>query len=190
MAVQTDIPTSVTLTVAIIAASATIIAAFIAAWSAISAKRSETQAARARDLENRLAEQKYKTYKPMIEFLRDIQDSEKAQKLLKNGTAKKKITEFITWISIYGSDEAVIAFHNFMQASYNQSPAALLLRFYAEFVIAARKDIGSSDTKVTAAHILGMKITDLYQKGFVEPITLPMNKVYKKLGWVPPWRKA
>ena len=87
-ATSTSTGTVIPLIVALIAAIATVIAAVLAAWSARSARRSDAQAAHARDLESRLADKKYQTYEPMINLLRDIQDAEKATKALEDGSAK------------------------------------------------------------------------------------------------------
>lgn len=179
--------TSASVTVAVIAAIATIIAAFIAAWSARSARRSDEQAARAKELENRLAEQKFQTYKPMLELLRDLLDTEKSKNLVDNPKVKETLTDFITWIGIFGSDKSVEAFHNFMQAAYNSPPPEILMRFYGELVIAARQDIAYPETKIKAVHILGMKMNDLYSQDIANALTLPADEAYKKFNWQPPW---
>ncbi len=183
--VQPD--TQTTLIIAGIAAFATIIAAIIAAVSAISARRSDSQASRIRDLENRLAEKKYETYKPMLDMLQESIDKGTTGQLLNNEDVKSKMSKFITWISIFGSDDAVKAFHNFRQASFSPPTALVFLRLYVEFILAARRDMGYADTKVTPAQIIGMRIDDLYKDGNADAVTLPIDKVYEKFDWAPPW---
>lgn len=59
-----------------------------------------------------------------------------------------------------GVDDAVARYEHFMQSTYKDAPAPVLLRLYADFVLAARKDMGDPETQLTVEHILGMKIKD------------------------------
>jgi hypothetical protein len=180
------------LLVASVPAVAALVAAIVAARAAKSSKASEHQAQRMRDLENRISERKYNTYKPVIDTLRDLFDKDKSARLSTDPRASKefqdKIADFAIWVAIYGSDESVSAFHNLMQASYHAAPPHVLVRFYADFVLAARRDIGYPDTDVTAADVLGTRITDLYQNAdFLAIATQPIEETCRRVGWTPPW---
>lgn len=168
-------------------ASAT--AALIAARSARSVKRSEAEAQRIRDLENRISERKYEIYQPIIQALGDVFDLEKAEEMKKGGTndLTDMLRKFATWITIYGSDEAVRAYHNFMQGAFNEAPTLVTMRLYADLMLAARRDIGA-DTTVTPAQLFGMRLTDLYIEGDIhKAMTLPFLELCKRESWSPPW---
>jgi len=178
----------ITILVAGIAAAAAITAAIVAALSARSTKRLELQAQRARELESRISERKIEIYKPMIEMLgRAISPS-----VLENPSASEenseKIAEFSTWIAIYGSDDTIKIYHNFMQAAFNQAPVLVASRLFAEFIIAARRDIGYPDTTVTALHLMGMRVNDLYSEDeYRLAMSLPFEELCQQENWEPPW---
>jgi hypothetical protein len=110
------------LAIAAIPAFASIGAAIIAARAARDARRSDAEAQRARDLEARNSERKYEIYEPMINMLRDVLTAG-GNVGIDEGEVRTKMADFATWISIYGSDDAVEAFHNIMQAAYTSAPA-------------------------------------------------------------------
>ncbi|MFI7022222.1 hypothetical protein ACIBMZ_05810 [Micromonospora sp. NPDC049900] len=165
---------------------AAVIAAVIAGLYARSSKVSEHEAQRVRDLESRIADRKYETYRPMIILIGDMLDSRKVAEL--GDTIPDRLREFATWASIYASDEAFRAFRNLMQASFAGSPAPILLRLYAEFVLTARRDIGRSDTTTTAEDVLGVRITDIYASdGLLWAVREPFEEVCRRVDWTPPW---
>ncbi|MFI0199865.1 MULTISPECIES: hypothetical protein [Streptomyces] len=143
----------------------------------------ELDAQRIRDLEARNSEKKYDTYKPMINLLKDALD----RRTIDPETFRTSISDFATWVAIYGSDEALSAFHNFMQASYGSPPPVILMRLYADFVIAARRDIGYPDTQVTRLQFLGIRISDAYSNSAFREIDKPFSELCRNVGWNPPW---
>lgn len=171
--------------------AAAIIAAVVAGVFAFRTRRHETQASRIRDLENRNAQRKHETYEPIISAFGDILDpAKKDQRDAILAKATPLITKFNTWISIYGSDEAVTAWHNYRQAAFSGVPTALTLRFYADFVLAARRDLGSPDSEVTRTQILGMRVNDLYTSDSDLRSTLedePLSEVAARHSWTVPW---
>ncbi|MET7487187.1 hypothetical protein [Streptomyces sp. NPDC005538] len=172
-----------TLAVATIPATASVCAAIIAARAAKLAKRAEISAQHLRDLENRISEKKYDVYKPMINLIRDMLD----RRQLDEEDSRARISDFSTWVSIYGSDEAVRAFHNFMQAVYHDPPVTVLMKLYADFVMAARRDMGYAETEVLQAHLLGMKISDIYDNALLRNIDAPLAQICREANWIPPW---
>lgn len=170
---------------AALAAMAAIVAAVLSAKAANRSKLAELESVRIAGLENRLAERKYDTYEPMIELLRrmlegrnDGFDDEDLQSLHR----------FAAWITVFGGDEAVIAYHNFMQATFHDPPPEVLLRLYAEFVLAARRDLADSESGTTVAQVLGIRIKDLYdERKYLEMASLSLAELAAKHGWAIPW---
>ena len=179
----------ITILVAAIAACASILAAIVAAIAARSTKRLEMESEHTRELENRISERKFDMYKPMIELLGDLTSGNRsADVLAKSDENLEKMTDFATWINVYGSDDAVIAYHNFMQAAYNNAPALFMSRLYAEFLLAVRRDISYPHTRATAAHVLGIKISDMYSvPEYRLAVTLPFDELCEQEKWTPPW---
>ena len=179
--------------IALIGAGASASAAIIAGLYARSAHRSDSEAQRARELEGRISEQKFAVYKPMIELLGDLLDQSKTAENAERADAiQTQIADFSTWVNIYGSDEAVKAFHDFKQAAFHQPlPPLVSVRLYADLILAARRDIGYPSTTVSRAHILGIRITDLYEvEDFRLALELPFDELCKREGWAPPWLPA
>jgi hypothetical protein len=186
-------PSWIAIVVAVIAACAAFFAAAVAAWSARSVKRVEIEAQRISELENRISERKYETYKPMIETLRDALFSNESMGATKPNaeTIANTTSDFSTWITVFGSDDAVRAFHNFIQAAYNSVPALVATRLYSEFILAARRDIGYPDTNVLPLQVIGLRITDLYtEEDYRLALTLPFEQLCQCQNWTPPWLRA
>lgn len=113
----------------VVASAASIIAAFIAGRYASRAKSAELEAARIRDLENRLAASKAEIYEPVVELVRNVFDSAKTGQVAPAQTFFKTLTKFGTWVQIYGSDESVRAFHRMMQTAFTAPPSEVMMRF-------------------------------------------------------------
>ena len=176
---------------AAIPAIAAIVAAIIATRSAGAARRSESSAQFVRDLEARIAERKFTVYEPMIELLRRVLDPKDAPAILADEDAyRASISKFAAWIAIYGSDEAITYFQRFMQCTYRSATPAIMVRMYAEFVLAARRDMGYPDTKITGEQILGIRLTDVYEPKWLEVFTMPLTALYAREGWEAPWERA
>jgi hypothetical protein len=85
--------------------------AAVAGVFAFAARRSDAQAQRTRDLENRLAERKRETYQLMTDWLGRVMSSETIQQAArprgKPGQLEKAdlvtLMRFSTWIRMYGS---------------------------------------------------------------------------------------
>ena len=64
----------------------------------------------------------------------------------------------------------------------------LRLVFYAELVLAARRDIARSNTRIGAVEIIGMRVNDLYTNvDYYRLMTLPFDEVCRLSNWTPPW---
>jgi hypothetical protein len=175
-------------------AAASVVAAVVAAVAASRTKSRENEAARIRDLESRISEKKYAVYKPMIDALGDVFDLERAQKAdgkdERDRDLRQRISDFWIWITIYGSDDAVRAFHRFMQSTYVQAPAPIMMRLYADFVLAARRDIGYPKSDLNAIDFLGIRISDIYSSADMMAIAgQSFDSLCKKHDWQPPWQQ-
>ena len=97
------------------------------------------------------------------------------------------VSKFGTWIQIYGSDDAVRAFHRFMQAAYSTPPPEVLMRFYAELLPETRRDLGYGETTLDLIDILGIRIKDVYSGNWTTIMSVDRAAVYAQTGWNPPW---
>jgi hypothetical protein len=179
--------------IALIGAAASVVAAIVAARYAKSTQRNDAEAQRARELESRISERKYEVYRPMIELLGDMLDSTKSAGMAERAAEiQAKIADFSTWVGVYGSDEAIIAFHNFKQAAFHLPlPPLVATRLFADFLLEARRDVGRSDTSVTRAQIMGMRINDLYEvESYRSALDLPFEELCRREGWSAPWLAA
>jgi hypothetical protein len=178
----------VAILVASIAAGAAVIAAIVAAASARSTKQLELQAQRTRDLESRISERKAEVYKPMIDMLGTILSAAAQDVKPSPEKVQANMREFATWIIIYGSEDAIKAYHNFTQAAFAQAPGLIATRLYAEFILAARRDLGYPETSVTAMEIMGMRVTDLYSEfEYRSAMTQTFEELCQRERWTPPW---
>lgn len=181
-------PLWLTLLLVAIPALAAVTAAIVAGRYAKASKASEVSAQRLRDLEQRISERKFDMYKPVIEMYATIFSKDETEKARALKQVPKELPKFTTWIGVYGSDEAIRAFHNVMQGSFSSAPPKIAIRLYAEFLIATRRDIGYRDTLVTARDLLGLRINDLYQSDdYSWLLTAPFDEVCARFEWSPPW---
>jgi hypothetical protein len=169
-------------------------AAWLASRSARAARQGELEAARIRDLENRISERKYEVYKPMLDYIGHIfnQQSEESRAAIADKVAVNKVfVEFARWIGIYGSDEVLTAYHHLMQGMSYGAPPVVLNRLMADFLLAARRDIGNSNSKAQQDELLivTFRVNDFYNEGDLvgKVMRLPLKKALKKAGWTPPW---
>ena len=101
------------------------------------------------------------------------------------------IEKFMVWITIYGSDDAIRAWHNFMQAFSTPTPTFIGARLYAEFILAARRDIGYKETSVTAMQIMAMRFFDIYSDAdYRKALSQPFAELCRDAKWTPPWLTA
>jgi hypothetical protein len=176
---------------AAIPAVAAIAAAWLASRSARQARLAQADADHLQRLEQRLADHKREVYQPMIEFMGKMLDGANTPP---EKVFKQKLTEFSRWVVVVGSDEAVRAFRNMMQASFNDAPTPLYLRLYADFQLAARRDMGDPNTTLTPIDVMGMRINDLYSNhddtAVFDVLTKPFAEVCSDHSWPIPWERT
>jgi hypothetical protein len=176
----------IAIVVAVIALLSAIFSSITSARSAKSINESGLQAQRISELENRISNRKYEVYRPMIELLARIVTQADG---LTPANVGPQMINFSAWLAIYGSNEAIVAFRNFRQASFKEGvPPVIYIRLYGEFVVAARRDIGQSDSETTLVNVLGMIASDLYtDQNVYEALSLPFDEVCRRQGWRAIW---
>ena len=160
----------------------------VAARSSAKTRTLQVALEQLRLLEARVSDKKRDTYEPMIDLLGKMLSWEDERET--DPDLVKKLRDFASWVVIYGSDEAVVVFRNFMQATYSNTPAAILIRLWAEFQIAARRDMGDPATAIQPVHVVGMRITDLYDvesPHLYLTLTEPFADACKRNAWTAPW---
>ncbi|MDN5812370.1 MAG: hypothetical protein L0H40_04930 [Micrococcaceae bacterium] len=172
-----------------IPAIASIIAAVRAAKAAGAAQGAQDEAARIRALEERVAGHKYDAYKPMLQTLGDMLTPGRGEKAAK--TMEQVLPNFLTYISIWGSDEAVTAFFRYrLSASTGQQPPSVItIRLVADFITAARRDLAWPESQITGLESIGMRINDLHEHPeMIEAFSLNFDELAAKHNWTPPWK--
>jgi hypothetical protein len=171
----------------VVPAIVSVAAAAFATWEARRARQSEREAEQSRVMEARVSAHRYEVYEPMIATLAGMLRGKAPSK-----AQFEKITDnFNSWVLVYGSDQAITAWGRLMQATYESAPALILVRLYAEFFVAARRDLGDEKTTVDNVAVLAPRITDLYKnQAYYYAITADEEELFHRLSWQPPWRRT
>lgn len=181
----------IVLIVGVIAALASITGAALAAHSARGARVAEQETARLQLLEQRLAQRKNEVYQAQIDLLGHMLAPVGQRADLDDADTMEKFQQFSAWIGIVGSDEAVRAWSNLMQSTFHDAPPVVLLRLYAEFQLAARRDLGDPDTALTPIELMAVRIRDLYDDPtYHGAMADPFADVCASVGWPIPWEQV
>lgn len=178
--------------VSIVSAVGAVASAIIAAGSASRTRRLELERARLRALEERVGDSREELYVSFIEMLRHVllqgklggSDEEVAPEDMVH-----TFSRFTTWLQVYGSDDAVRTMHKFQQAAYSEAPPEVMIRYYAEMMLAARRDLGDERTTVDLVDLMGLSLTDLYPE-YQEVFGLSEEDLLTRSAWDPPWRQG
>lgn len=177
--------------VASLPALVAVVAAVVASRSAKHARVAEGEAERVRLLEKRVADRKYEVYKPIVTLLGDMLDPQKSGKMDQAKTLAA-LRDFTRWVGVFGSDEAARAFRNFMQGTYNAAPAPILMRLYADFQLAARRDMGDASTTIQGHELLAIRVNDLYadnDSALLDAVTQPFTEAAPRPTGASPGRR-
>lgn len=147
----------VTIVAAGVPAVAAVNAAIIASRASKAVRRTEIKAQQVRDLEERVHSKKHEIYEPMLTTFQKLL-TEPPPVGAEAEEALKRIRDFSTWVLIYGSDEAIAAFRRFKQGPGN--PGSDMWQLYADFILAARRDLGYPETGVSHEHVVGLYEAD------------------------------
>jgi hypothetical protein len=170
-------------------------AAGFAAREARRSKAAELQATQILELERRLSEARQKVFEPMVEAIGRFWEHIASGKPLDEATTKAIVLDdifrFAHWVQIYGSDEAVRATVQFMQALWVKAPANILVRFQGELIIAARRELGYRDTEIEPIDSFALRFNDAYtDQAWRADMTDPLEVVFERHDWTPPWLPA
>jgi len=151
---------------------------------AFRAKQAELEAARLRDLEQRVAEKKAELYDPVITLLGDLLTPERSDK------AKKRMgdvmADFQPLVTLWGSDEVNEAFFRFRASASADPPPKVTMRLVADFLLAVRRDVAWPDSEIDGLHTVGSRINDLHKDiETVMALTKPLDEVFEMTGWHP-----
>lgn len=173
-------------------------AAIYAARAATKAKASEVEAARLRELEQRLSERKMEIYGRIMAALGNLLIPEEARRLAPKAPKNKPsgdslesaIFDFMNDVVIYGSDDVLQAFTRFRIASDANPPAPVIIRLVSDFMLAIRRDLDGGQSAVTGLEVIGMRINGLYdESNTIAALTEPFEVVCAQNEWTPPWGK-
>ena len=117
---------ALSLSIAVIPALASIAAAIVSGRFAGKARRAEAEAARLRELEERLAGKKYDMYEPILRGLGQMLLPGNAKKALPE--VEKAMPNFMTFVAVWGSDKALRAFSRYRLGSSTSPPPEIVLR--------------------------------------------------------------
>jgi hypothetical protein len=180
----------IVLAVGLLASLASIVGALLAANSARSARTTEQEATRLQFLEQRLSQRKNEVYQEQIDLLGRMLGTEDQRAGLDDVDTMQKFQTFSAWIGIVGSDAAVRAWSHLMQSTFHAAPPVVMLRLYADFQLAARRDLGDPDTSLTAVELMAVRIKDLYDDSdFFMAMSLPISEVCALNDWEIPWQR-
>lgn len=182
-----EVPIWVAVVGILVPAAVSIVAAVLSSRSARKAQVAENEAARLRQLEERTAQEKYKVYRPILQLLGDMLTPGRSQGAL--AKFESVVPDFINYISIWGSDDAVRAFARYRSAANYDVPPLITMRLVSDFLLAAREDLAGS-TLLTGADVFGMRINDMYSSAdTVDAFELPFSDLAAKYNWEIPWER-
>lgn len=167
-----------------------LVSVFSAIWATRSARRAqaaEHEAARLRALEDRVAQKKFELYQPFVKAIGDMLTPSRSEQTLAN--LEDVMADFQTFVSIWGSDEAVEAFFRYRVGSSKEPPSQISIRLMADFLLAVRRDVAWPDTKLTGIETIGMRINDLTDHPeLMEAMTMPLDELAAKYNWELPFK--
>jgi hypothetical protein len=177
--------------VAAIPAAGAIVAAIIAGRYASRSKQHELDAARLLELERRVSASRTEIYESFFDTVDKIWTTASDGSVQVSDDATAALFRFMHWVQVYGSDRSVQLAHRFMQAMFVSAPSNILLRLLGEVFLEGRRELGYPDTKLTVIDLLGVRINDIYtEPGYVDDFSLPLDQVYARHHWTPPWSDA
>jgi len=100
--------------------------------------------------------------------------------------AGKVMSDFQTFVSVWGSDDAVRAFYKFRIASSTNPPPMIIIRLVSDFMIEARRDLAWPNTQLTGREVMGMRLNETTPE-LEEALTLEFDALAMKYEWRAPW---
>lgn len=160
-----------------------------AVWATTSARRAqraEHEAQRLRALEDRVAEKKYELYLPFLKALGDLLTPSRSE--VATAGLEDAMADFQTFVTTWGSDEAVEAFYRYRVGATADPPTLVTMRLMSDFLLAVRRDIAWPDTKLDGVHVIGMRINDLPDHPELErALSIPLGDLIREQNWTAPF---
>ncbi len=129
-------------------------------------------------------------FENLIEMLIKLWDKDKlnSQSPQDQHEISERLQRYLHWVQVYGSDEAVRASVRFMQTIYTEPPAEIVVRMSGELVTTVRRELGDSDTTITALEVMATRVSDAYTNDeYYAALTDPLETVFARYEWTPPW---
>lgn len=162
----------------------TVALAMSAARSARKAQAAEHEAARLRALEERVAQRKYDLYQPFLKSLGDTLTPSRNKQAVKG--QEDAMADFLSFVTVWGSDEVVEKFYRFRVASPTNPPILVIMRLMSDFLLAVRRDIAWPSTELDGMHMIAMRINDIDKKPDMRrALTMPLDELFTWQEWTP-----
>ncbi|TDT64442.1 hypothetical protein [Frigoribacterium sp. PhB116] len=165
------------------------VAIFSAVWASKSARRAqqaESESARLRALEERVAEKKFEVYKPFVDAMGDMLTPTRTKNALAD--FENVIADFQNWVIVFGSDEVVDAFLRYRTSANGNPPMMVTFRLMADLLMAIRRDVAAPDTKLLGIHMIASRLNDIADHPELqENLSMPLSKLIEQEGWDAPF---
>jgi predicted DNA-binding ribbon-helix-helix protein len=112
-------------------------------------------------VEHQLSEHKYKAYVELLEIFFDLMKSIKADRKIPQAKLTNRMIDASKDLMVYGSDEVVAIYQQWLKDAREGKPGGLT--WFGDLVVAIRRDMGHTKTKITSDQILRQLITDYDQ---------------------------
>lgn len=165
------------------------VAIFSALWASKSARRAqqaESESARLRALEERVAEKKFDVYRPFVDAMGDVLTPGRSESALAD--LENVMADFQNWVIVFGSDEVVDAFFRYRTAANNAPPLMVTFRLMADLLMAIRRDVAAPDTKLLGIHMIASRLNDIAEHPELqENLSMPLSKLIEQEKWDAPF---
>lgn len=134
---------------------------FISVISVLISKHSEQETT----IRNEHRQKKIPIYEELIEFVFKIMKAVREKKPVDDSEVIEFMTKFIQKLLIWGADEVVSSFYEFMQASRNseRGDSITIILALEDVLLKIRKDLGHDNKNIGKGKLLGLFINDIQE---------------------------
>jgi len=135
---------------------------FLLALSGVLAWRYQHERERREEVERQLSEHKYKAYTFLLDIFFDIVKASTRESKVQPVNRKMidRMMDAGKDLIVYGSDDVVTEYQQWLDATRKGEPAYKVFGHFGDLIIAVRRDMGNSKTKVTKENVLRQILTD------------------------------
>lgn len=170
----------------IVPAAIAIFSAVWASYSARKAQQAESESARLRALEERVAEKKFDVYKPFVDAMGDMLTPKRTAAAMAD--FENVVADFQNWVIVFGSDEVVDAFFRYRTAANYDPPYMVTFRLMADLLMAIRRDVAAPDTQLLGIHMIASRLNDIADYPELQGnLSMPLAKLIEQEGWDAPF---